>query len=169
MTARSNTPPALEPSPEAVKAARDRLREKGVNVSEELVRDALRGVLAIEASRIERRSREAAAACLLRVQDATREALAMLAQPNDATLSIPAVLAAATSAAPSKPPAGKPSGPPPRRDTPVNLAEIVRRRLGDEAPGDDAPDRPISPPTPPPSPARSQEPRRPVFKRPRGR
>jgi hypothetical protein len=164
MTGRSNTPPVLEPSAEAVKVARDRLREKGVNVSEELVRDALRGVLAVEAGRIERRSREAAAACLLKVQDATREALAMLAQPNDPTLSIPAVLAAAA----PKAPAAKPSGPPPRRDTPANLAEVVRRRLGDDAP-EDSSARPMSPPPPLPSPARSQEPRRPVFKRPRGR
>jgi hypothetical protein len=169
MTARSNTPPVLEPSAEAVKVARDRLREKGVNVSEELVRDALRGVLAVEAGRIERRSREAAAACLLKVQEATREALAMLAQPNDTTLSIPAVLAAAAPAAPPKASAAKPSGPPPRRDTPANLADVVRRRLGDDAPEDDSSARPVSPPTPLPSPARSQEPRRPVFKRPRGR
>jgi hypothetical protein len=101
MTTRPNAPPALEPSPEAVKAARDRLREKGVTVSEDVVRDALRGVLAIEAARIERRSREAAAACLLKIQDTTREALALLAQPNAPTAPLSAVSpasAAATSA-----------------------------------------------------------------------
>jgi hypothetical protein len=164
MTGRSNAPPALEPSAEAVKVARDRLREKGVAVPDEVVRDALRGVLAIEAARIERRSREAAAACLLKIQDATREALAQLAQPNAPTVPLAAVPAASPPKAAAPAPA-----PQARRDTPVNLAEIVRRRLGDEAPADESSARPVSPPTPLPSPARSQEPRRPVFKRPRGR
>ena len=168
MTTRPNAAPVLEPSPEAIRAARERLRERGVVATDEVVRDALRGVLAIEAARLERRSREAAAACLLKIQDATREALAVLAQPNAATIPLSAVAPApepVKPAGPIKPPAP----PPPRRDTPVNLAEIVRRRLGDEVPADDPSARPLSPPTPPPSPARSPEPRRPVFKRPRGR
>ena len=168
MTTRPNAAPVLEPSPEAIRAARERLRERGVVATDEVVRDALRGVLAIEAARLERRSREAAAACLLKIQDATREALAVLAQPNAATIPLSAV---APAPAPVKPAGSiKPPAPPaPRRDTPVNLAEIVRRRLGDEVPADDPSARPLSPPTPPPSPARSPEPRRPVFKRPRGR
>jgi hypothetical protein len=165
MTTRPNAPPALEPSPEAVKAARDRLREKGVTVSEDVVRDALRGVLAIEAARIERRSREAAAACLLKIQDTTREALALLAQPNAPTAPLSAVSPASAPPKPAPAPAAPP--PPPRRDTPANLAEIVRRRLGDEAPEEDTSKRPFAPPTPAPS--RSQEPRRPVFKGRRGR
>jgi hypothetical protein len=166
MTPRPNAAPILEPSPEAVKAARERLREKGVVVTDEVLRDALRSVLAIEAARLDRRSREAAAACLLKIQDATREALAVLAQPNASTIPLSAVQ---PPAAPLNPPAPPPPAPPRRRDTPVNLAEIVRRRLGDEVPADDPKARPLSPPTPPPSPARSPEPRRPVFKRPRGR
>jgi hypothetical protein len=162
MTPRPNAAPALEPSPEAVKAARERLRERGIVVADEPLRDALRSVLAIEAARLDRRSREAAAACLLKIQDATREALAVLAQPNATTMPLSAV----SPPAPVKP---APPPPAPRRDTPVNLAEIVRRRLGDETPADDPGARPLAPPTPPPSPARSPEPRRPVFKRPRGR
>jgi hypothetical protein len=149
----------LEPSPEAVQAARERLRERGIDATEEIVREALRSVLAIEGARLDRRAREAAAACLLRIQEATREALAALVQPNAPTAPIPAVPGVA---APPK------SAPPPKRDTPVNLAEIVRRRLGDELPPPE-PERPLASPTPPPSPARSAEPRRPVFKRPRGR
>jgi hypothetical protein len=165
MTNRPNAPPALEPSPEAVKVARDRLREKGITVSEDVMRDALRGVLAIEAARIERRSREAAAACLLKIQDTTRDALALLAQPNAPTMPLSAVSPPST---PPKPAAAPPPpAPPPRRDAPVNLAEVVRRRLGDEAPEEDTSKRPFAPPTPPPS--RSAEPRRPVFKGRRGR
>lgn len=167
MTTRPNAPPTLEPSPEAVKAARDRLREKGVTVSEDVVRDALRGALAIEAARIERRSREAAAACLLKIQDTTREALALLAQPNAPTAPLSAVSPASAPPKPAPAPATPP--PPPRRDTPANLAEIVRRRLGDEAPEEDTSKRPFAPPTPAPAPSRSQEPRRPVFKGRRGR
>jgi hypothetical protein len=156
--ARANAAPALEPSPEAVQAARERLRERGINATEEIVREALRSVLAIEGARLDRRAREAAA-CLLRIQEATGEALAALVQPNAPTAPIPAVPGVA-------PPAK--SAPPLKRDTPVNLAEIVRRRLGDELPPA-PPERPLASPTPPPSPARSPEPRRPVFKRPRGR
>ena len=159
MMARANAAPALEPSPEAVQAARERLRERGINATEEIVREALRSVLAIEGARLDRRAREAAAACLLRIQEATREALAALVQPNAPTAPIPAVPGVA-------PPAK--SAQPLKRDTPVNLAEIVRRRLGDELPPA-PPERPLASPTPPPSPARSAEPRRPVFKRPRGR
>jgi hypothetical protein len=155
---RANAAPALEPSPEAVKAARERLRERGIGTTDEIVRDALRSVLAIEAARLDRRAREAAAACLLRIQEATREALSALVQPNAATAPMSAVPAA---------PVRPRSTPPPKRDQPVNLAEIVRSRLGDEVSGEEA--RPVAPPTPAPFPARQPEPRRPVFKRPRGR
>jgi hypothetical protein len=89
MMTRANAAPALEPSPEAVKAARERLREKGVGASDEIVRDALRSVLAIEGARLDRRAREAAAAVLLRIQEATREALAVMVQPNSPTTPAP--------------------------------------------------------------------------------
>jgi hypothetical protein len=166
MMARVNAMPALEPSPEAVKAARDRLREKGVTATDEVVRDALRSVLAIEGARLDRRAREAAAACLLKIQEATREALSVLVQPNAPTAPLSAVPVAPPLRSPAPP---QPQPPPARRDQPVNLAEVVRSRLGDELPPDDMARRPLAPPTPPPSPARPAEPRRPVFKRPRGR
>jgi hypothetical protein len=169
MMTRANAAPALEPSPEAVKAARERLRENGIGASEDIVRDALRSVLAIEGARLDRRAREAAAAVLLRIQEATREALAVMVQPNAATTPMSAVPAAAARPRPQTPP----QPPPPKRDLPVNLAEIVRSRLGDEVPAEE-PSRPLAPPTPAPFRApqpepRQAEPRRPVFKRPRGR
>ena len=169
MTTRANASPALEPSPEAVKAARERLRDRGLAATDEVVRDALRSVLAIEAARLDRRAREAAAACLLRIQEVTREALAVLVQPNSPTVQMSAVSAGAPRgrATPHPPPSPSPP-PPPRRDQPVNLAEVVRSRLGEDLPPE-PPSRPLAPPTPPPSPARQPEPRRPVFKRPRGR
>lgn len=166
MTSRANASPALEPSPEAVKAARERLRDHGVAATDEVVRDALRSVLAIEAARLDRRAREAAAACLLRIQEVTREALAVLVQPNSPTVQMSAPSAAPRGRATPHPP---PSPPPPLgRDQPVNLAEVVRSRLGEDLPPE-PPSRPLAPPTPPPFPARQPEPRRPVFKRPRGR
>jgi len=170
MMTRANAAPALEPSPEAVKAARERLREKGVGASDEIVRDALRSVLAIEGARLDRRAREAAAAVLLRIQEATREALAVMVQPNSPTTPMSAVAAAAARPRPQTPP---PQPPPPKRDLPVNLAEIVRSRLGDDVPAEEV-SRPLAPPTPAPFRApqpepRQAEPRRPVFKRPRGR
>jgi len=169
MMTRANAAPALEPSPEAVKAARDRLREKGIGASDEIVRDVLRSVLAIEGARLDRRAREAAAAVLLRIQEATREALAVMVQPNAPTTPMSAVSAPAARPRPQAP--SQP--PPPKRDLPVNLAEIVRSRLGDELPAEES-SRPLAPPTPAPfRPAqpeqRQAEPRRPVFKRPRGR
>ena len=166
---RSNASPALEPSPEAIKAARERLRENGIGANEEIVRDALRSVLAIEGARLDRRAREAAAAVLLRIQEATREALAVMVQPNAATMPMNAVPGAGARPRPQ----ASPQPPPPKRDLPVNLAEIVRSRLGDDAPVEES-SQPLAPPTPPPFRApqpepRQAEPRRPVFKRPRGR
>lgn len=176
MTIRAN-PPAMEPSPEAVVAIRERLRGLGFLLTEDAARDLLRGILGIESARLDRRAREAAAACLRSIQDAAREALAILTQgPPAATAPMAAV------AAPAPPP--KPA-PAPKRDQPVNLAEIVRQRLGDDAPRDDPalrPHEPLAPPppasaraashgrAPEPAPAPvSPEPRRPVFKGRRGR
>ncbi len=176
MTIRAN-PPAMEPSPEAVVAMRERLRGLGFLLTEDAARDLLRGILGIESARLDRRAREAAAACLRSIQDAAREALAILTQGPAAVTAPMAAVAA---------PVPKPA-PAPKRDQPVNLAEIVRQRLGDDAPRDDPASRPHEPlapppPRPPPSsaPAGSQsrapapgpspaEPRRPVFKGRRGR
>ena len=176
MTIRAN-PPGMEPSPEAVVAMRERLRGLGFLLTEDAARDLLRGILGIESARLDRRAREAAAACLRSIQDAAREALAILTQGPAAVTAPMAAVAA---------PVAKPA-PAPKRDQPVNLAEIVRQRLGDDAPRDDPASRPHEPlapppPRPPPSsaPAGSQsrapapgpspaEPRRPVFKGRRGR
>ena len=183
MTIRAN-PPAMEPSPEAVVAMRERLRGLGFLLTEDAARDLLRGILGIESARLDRRAREAAAACLRSIQDAAREALAILTQGPPAVTAPMAAMAA-------PPPPPKPA-PAPKRDQPVNLAEIVRQRLGDDAPRDDPALRPherLAPPPPPPAPpapARaashtrapeaapapapvSPEPRRPVFKGRRGR
>ncbi len=180
MTIRANAP-AMEPSPEAVVAIRERLRGLGFLLTEDAARDLLRGILGIESARLDRRAREAAAACLRSIQDAAREALAILTQgPIAVTTPMAAV------GAPAPPP--KPA-PAPKRDQPLNLADIVRQRLGDDAPRDDPalrPHEPLAPPPPPapPAPARaashnrapepapapvSPEPRRPVFKGRRGR
>ena len=174
MTIRAN-PPAMEPSPEAVVAMRERLRGLGFLLTEDAARDLLRGILGIESARLDRRAREAAAACLRSIQDAAREALAILTQGPAAVTAPMAAVAA---------PVPKPA-PAPKRDQPVNLAEIVRQRLGDDAPRDDPasrPHEPLAPPRPPlsPAPAAAQsrvpapgpspaEPRRPVFKGRRGR
>ena len=174
MTIRAN-PPAMEPSPEAVVAMRERLRGLGFLLTEDAARDLLRGILGIESARLDRRAREAAAACLRSIQDAAREALAILTQGPAAVTAPMAAVAA---------PVPKPA-PAPKRDQPVNLAEIVRQRIGDDAPRDDPasrPHEPLAPPRPPPSPAPAApqsrapapgpspaEPRRPVFKGRRGR
>jgi hypothetical protein len=174
MTIRANAP-AMEPSPEAVVAIRERLRALGFLLTEDAARDLLRGILGIESARLDRHAREAAAACLRSIQDAAREALAILTQ-GPAALTVPMAAVAA--------PVPKPA-PAPKRDQPVNLAEIVRQRLGDDALRDDPasrPHEPLAPPRPPPSPAPAvgqnrapapgpspAEPRRPVFKGRRGR
>lgn len=175
MTIRPNAA-IMEPSPEAVQATRERLRALGFLLTDDTTRDLLRAVLGIESARLDRRAREAATACLHSIQDAAREALAILTQgPTSAT----APMAAVSAPAPKPPPAH-------RQDQPVNLAEMVRKRLGDDVPTDDPPARPHAPalgsapaprqPAPPPPPAAATlpnstppEPRRPVFKRPRGR
>jgi hypothetical protein len=174
MTTRANAA-AMEPSPEAVVAMRERLRALGFLLTEDAARDLLRGILGIESARLDRRAREAAVACLRSIQEAAREALAILTQgPTAVTAPVAPVVA----------PAPKPA-PAPRRDQPVNLAEIVRQRIGDDLPRDNPasrPHEPLAPPRPPPSPtpAASQnrapapdlspaEPRRPVFKGRRGR
>lgn len=176
MTIRANAP-AMEPSPEAVVAIRERLRALGFLLTEDAARDLLRGILGIESARLDRRAREAAAACLRSIQDAAREALTILTQGPAAVTTPMAAVAA---------PAPKPA-PAPKRDQPVNLAEIVRQRLGDDVPRDDPasrPHEPLAPSRPPPSPAAGPaapqnrapapgpspaEPRRPVFKGRRGR
>lgn len=175
MTTRANAAP-MEPSPEAVVAIRERLRALGFLLTEDAARELLRGILGIESARLDRRAREAATACLRSIQEAARDALAILTQgPTAVTTPLAAV------AAPGPPPKPVPT---PRRDQPVNLAEIVRQRLGDDVPRDDPAARPHEPLRPAPAPPRAgpsnrapepppaavpPEPRRPVFKGRRGR
>jgi hypothetical protein len=164
----------MEPSPEAVQAMRERLRAFGFLLTDAAARDLLRSVLDIESARLDRRAREAAAACLHSIQNAAREALAILTEgPASITAPMPAVGAAA----PKAPSASKP-------DQPVNLADVLRKRLGDDVSRDEPASRPEprqahappppppAPPAPPPAASHNRapvEPRRPVFKRPRGR
>jgi hypothetical protein len=159
MMTRANTA-GMEPSAEAVQAARERLRALGFLLTDDATRDLLRLVLGIESGRLDRRAREAAATCLRSIQDAAREALSILTQGPAPTVPMAAVA-----------PAPRPA-PAPKRDQPVNLAEIVRQRLGEDAPRDDPAARPHEPTAPPPAPSPGRvgsEPHRPVFKRPRGR
>jgi hypothetical protein len=144
----------MEPSPEAIQATRERLRALGFLLTDDATRDLLRTVLGIESARLDRHARDAATACLRSIQDAAREALAIL---TDGPTSATAPMAAVSAPAPKAPPAH-------RQDQPVNLAEMVRKRLGDDVPPPAA--------SPPPAATHNRvpaEPRRPVFKRPRGR
>jgi hypothetical protein len=167
MTMRPSGPAVFEPSAEAVTAARERLRAVGFVLTEELVRDLLRDVIAIEAARLDRRAREAATACLRSIEEAAREALQILTRasaPLPPTRRMPALEARVAPVSP-------------RQDAPVNLTDIVRRRLGEDAPPPVPPQpAPVAPPAPAPAarvrPAPEDElflpePRRPVFKRPR--
>lgn len=156
MTMRPNTA-IMEPSAEAVQATRERLRALGFLLTDDATRDLLRTVLGIESARLDRRAREAATACLRSIQDAAREALAILTDgPTSATAPMAGVSAPAPKAAAAH-----------RQDQPVNLAEMVRKRLGDDV-SRDAP-APLPPAPAAPHNRVPAEPRRPVFKRPRGR
>jgi len=133
----------LEPSVEAVVTVRQRLHQMGFLLSDDAARDLLREVFAVESARLDRRAREAATACLRSIQDAAQEAVRILTQGT--------------------PPAPRAPQPPPRpRDEGVDLAEVVRHRLGDELPPEPPPRRTDEPATP-------AGPRRPVFKGRRGR
>jgi hypothetical protein len=146
----------IEPSVEAIVTVRQRLHQMGFLLSDDAARELLRDVFAVEATRIDRRAREAATACLRSIQDAAQEAVRILTQGS----------AAAPRASQPHPPAPPPpaaTAPPPRpRDEGVDLAEVVRRRLGDDAPTDAPSRRPEETPGP-------AGPRRPVFKGRRGR
>jgi len=142
--------PPIEPSVEAVVTVRQRLHQMGFLVSDDAARDLLRDVFAVESARLDRRAREAATACLRSIQDAAQEAVRILTQG-----------AAATSKAPPAPP--PPASPPARpRGEGVDLAEVVRRRLGDDVPAEPQPRAPDDTPAP-------GGPPRPVFKGRRGR
>ncbi|HEX5385883.1 MAG TPA: hypothetical protein VFW66_04210 [Gemmatimonadales bacterium] len=176
MRERISARPALEPSIEAVGVLREQLHRMGFLVGDDVARGLLRSVLAVEAARLDRRARDAATECLRSIQQAAREALEILTQG-------PAPAAAPGATPPTAPMAAIP------RDESLNLAEVVRRRLGEEMPRDTRPMRfdepgaaappPPAPPmpSPPPPPAAqsrpsnpfSAEPRRPVFKHPRRR
>jgi hypothetical protein len=143
-TPESATP--IEPSVEAVVTVRQRLHQMGFLLSDDAARDLLRDVFAVESDRLDRRARQAATACLRSIQDAAQEAVRILTQ-----------------GAPAAPKAPPPPPPAPRaRDEGVDLAEVVRRRLGEEAPVEPPPPRPDETPSP-------GGPSRPVFKGRRGR
>jgi hypothetical protein len=148
---------SIEPSVEAVVTIRQRLHQMGFIVSDEAARELLRAVLAVESARLDRRAREAAAACLRSIQDAAQEAMRILTQGSPA--SKPQQQAPAPASAPA--PVAERQAVRPRPDG-VDLAEVVRRRLADEAPVDAPARRPVEP-APAPVPAR------PVFKGRRGR
>lgn len=137
----------IEPSVEAVVTVRQRLHQMGFLLSDDAARDLLREVFAVESARLDRRAREAATACLRSIQDAAQEAVRILTQGSVAVPKAPP--------APPPPPAQRP------KDDGVDLAEMVRRRVGDELPTEPPPRRPDD--TPPPGS------RRPVFKGRRGR
>ena len=150
----------IEPSVEAVVTVRQRLHQMGFLLSDDAARELLRDVFAVESARLDRRAREAATACLRSIQDAAQEAVRILTQgapPVAAPRAQPPAAAAAPAApAPGPAPAAR------AREEGVDLADVVRRRLGDDVPSDPHPRRPDD--TPPPS-----GPRRPVFKGRRGR
>ena len=142
----------IEPSVEAVVTVRQRLHQMGFLLSDDAARDLLREVFAVESARLDRRAREAATACLRSIQDAAQEAVRILTQGS---LTPGSVAPPKASPAPPPPPPQRP------RDEGVDLAEMVRRRVGDELPAEPPPRRPDD--TPPPAS------RRPVFKGRRGR
>ena len=148
---------SIEPSVEAVVTIRQRLHQMGFIVSDEAARELLRAVFAVESARLDRRAREAAAGCLRNIQDAAQEAMRILTQGSPAPK--PQQQAPAPPAAPAPVPERQPVRP---RPDSVDLAEVVRRRLADEAPVDPPARRPVEP-APAPVPAR------PVFKGRRGR
>jgi hypothetical protein len=147
---------AIEPSVEAVVTVRQRLHQMGFILNDDAARDLLRAVFAVESARHDRRAREAATACLRSIQDAAQEALRILTQG-----------AAPPSAA--APPLKQPAEPTAsvgdagaRGAEGVNLAEVVRRRLAEDAPHDQPARRTPEPPA-------ANVPARPVFKGRRGR
>jgi hypothetical protein len=145
---------AIEPSVEAVVTVRQRLHQMGFILNDEAARDLLRAVFAVESARLDRRAREAATACLRSIQDAAQEALRILTQGT----------APRAAAAPLKPPP-EPSaavGEAGQRAEGVNLADVVRRRLAEDAPHDQPARRTPEPPA-------ANVPARPVFKGRRGR
>jgi hypothetical protein len=149
---------SIEPSVEAVVTMRQRLHQMGFLLSDDAARDLLREVFAMESSRLDRRAREAATACLRSIQDAAQEAVRILTPGGPGAQRPPQTAAA-------YPPAAPPPAPSPRpRGEGVDLADVVRRRLGDESPSEPHPRRADD--TPPPAPS---GPRRPVFKGRRGR
>jgi hypothetical protein len=150
---------AIEPSVEAVVTVRQRLHQMGFLLSDEAARDLLRDVFAVESARLDRRAREAATACLRSIQDAAQEAVRILTQGTSGARAQPAAPAHAAPPAPAPPPAAQRP-----RDEGVDLADVVRRRLGEDAPPEPPVPRPDEPAGPGPA-----GPRRPVFKGRRGR
>lgn len=168
MSTRMGVAPLLEPSVEATQVMRERLREMGFLVTEDAARALLATVLGVEGARLEPRVREALAACLRGIQEAAAEALRILAAQPASVAVPPPPPPAQTHRAPVPPTVTLPAFGgegrlAPRRDEPVSLTDIVRQRLGDDVPaegrGPGVPEEPFF----------EVEPRRPVFKRRRGR
>jgi hypothetical protein len=148
----------IEPSVEAVVTVRQRLHQMGFLVSDDAARDLLRDVFAVESARLDRRAREAATACLRSIQDAAQEAVRILTQGT----ATPPAPKASPPPAPVQAPARLAPPPSRHRDEGVDLAEVVRRRLGEDIPAEPQP----SPRDDTPAPAGTP---RPVFKGRRGR
>jgi hypothetical protein len=146
---------AIEPSVEAVVTVRQRLHQMGFILNDDAARELLRAVFAVESARLDRRAREAATACLRSIQDAAQEAVRILTQGPAVARAQPAPPRPAP-----EPPAAGADDRPARGAEGVNLADVVRRRLTEDAPPDQTPHRA---PEPPGAPAR------PVFKGRRGR
>lgn len=144
---------AIEPSVEAVVTVRQRLHQMGFILSDDAARELLRAVFAVESARLDRRAREAATACLRSIQEAAQEAVRILTQGSSPPKVPHAIPQPITEPAP---PVASDRG-----RGGVDLAEVVRRRLAEDAPGE--------PPRRPPLDAAPSPPARPVFKGRRGR
>jgi hypothetical protein len=164
-----------------VATLRARLQQFGFLIRIDAAHEVLRAVLAVEAARLDRHAHDAAAECLRSIQSAAREALELLTQGAPAGVvplpaqPVPEPPAGAAMAATERPSPGAPRRSPgprpvPEGEAPVNLAEVVRRRLGEELPPDSRPLRVDTQSQPAPA-SRSpvSEPRRPVIKHPRKR
>ncbi len=185
MTSPTSAPRGLEPSTEAVAMLRSQLQQLGFLIRIDSAHEVLRAVLAVEAARLDRHAHDAAAECLRSIQSAAREALDILTQgaspeASKAAAPAPAPLRPSPApvftrgASPQRPsPAPLPLSQAPAGEEPVNLAEVVRRRLGEEVPPDSRPPRPETQVAAPPIVVRPvtpiNEPRRPVIKHPRKR
>jgi hypothetical protein len=183
MTSPTGASRGFEPSVEAVAMLRARLQQLGFLIRIDSAHEVLRSVLGVEAARLDRHAHEAAAECLRSIQSAAREALDILTQggspadqePHPAASgpasAQPAVSSGHAARQVPTPPQPSPVRPAARTEEPVDLAELVRRHLGEAMPADNRPSRPDTQISQPSVGARPPlgEPRRPVIKHPRKR